>query len=271
MSAAVANWWNPRKASSLLCQQRSRYLVTAMVFPVVMYGCWELDQKEGWEPKNWRFWTVVFKTLESPLDSKGTQPVHPKGDQSWIFIGKTDVEAEIPILWPPDAKSWLIGREPDAGKDSRWEKGMTEEETVGWHHQLNGHEFEQAPGDSGRQWNLACCSPWGCKKSDINWVTELNWTEGGGILKSLTYRQLVRSCGNCHKGGGERTVLWAWAFHLWDLELSPGRTEFNCRTFSGCWSIAWRCVEIPTPYPLADAHTLIGWRTFLIPETFNSP
>ena len=159
-----------------------------------------------------------------------------------------------------------LEKEPDAGKDSRWEKWMTEDEMVGWHHQLNGNEFEQAPGDSG-QWNLACCSPWGCKKSDINWVTELNWTEGGGILKPLTYRQLVRSCGNCHKGGPEPSTCGIWS----SLQADTVRTEFNCRTFSGCWSIAWRCVAIPTPYPLADAHTLIGCRTFLIPETFNSP
>ena len=104
---------------------------------------WELDYKQNWAPKNWCFWTVVLKTLESLLDYKEIQPVHPKGDQSWVFIGRTDVEAETPILWPPDAKSWLIWKDPDAGKDRRWEeKGTIEDETVGWHHQLNGHEFE---------------------------------------------------------------------------------------------------------------------------------
>ena len=105
---------------------------------------WEFNYKENWELKNWCFWTVVLeKTLESPLDCKETQPVHPKGDQSWVFIGKTDVEAETPILWPPGAKNWLIWKDPDAGKDLRWEeKGMTEDEMVGWHYWLNGHEFE---------------------------------------------------------------------------------------------------------------------------------
>ena len=104
---------------------------------------WELDDKESWAPKNWFFWTVVLeKTLESPLDCKEIQPVHPKGDQSWVFIGRTDVEAENPILWPPNAKSWLIGKDPDSGRDLRQEeKGTTEDKMVGCHHRLNGHEF----------------------------------------------------------------------------------------------------------------------------------
>ena len=119
-------------------------LVKAMVFPVVRYGCESWDYKESWALKNLCFWTVVLeKTLENPLDCKEIQPVHPKRNQSWIFIGRTDAEAETPILWPPDAKSWLIGKDPDAGKDWRQEeKGMTEDEMFGWHHQLNGHEFE---------------------------------------------------------------------------------------------------------------------------------
>ena len=114
-------------------------IVKAMVFPVVM-----LDYKESWTLENWCFWTVVLeKTLESPLDSNEMQPVHPKGNQSWIFIGRTHAEAETPILWPPDVKSWLIWKDPDAGKDWRQEeKGMTEDEMVGWHYWLNGHEFE---------------------------------------------------------------------------------------------------------------------------------
>ena len=105
---------------------------------------WELDYKENWEPKNWCFWTVVLeKTLESPLDSKEIQPVHPKGNQSWVFIGRTDAETEAPILWPSDANSWLIWKDPDAGKDwGQEEKGTTEDQMVGWHHQLDGHEFE---------------------------------------------------------------------------------------------------------------------------------
>ena len=138
-----------------------------------MYGC-ELDYKESWALKNWWFWTVVLeKTLESPLDCKEIQPVHPKGNQSWIFIGRTDAEAGAPVLWPPDAKSWLIWKDTDAGKDwGQAENGMTEDEMVGWHHCLNGHEFGQAPGGGNGHRSLVCCSPWGQKESG---VTELNW------------------------------------------------------------------------------------------------
>ena len=151
------------------------HLVKAMVFPVVMYGCESLDYKETWVSKNWCFWTVVLeKTLESPLDSKEIQPVHPKGDQSWVFIGRTDVEAETPIFWPPDVKSWLIWKGPDAGKDwGRVEKGSTEDETVGWHHWLNGHEFEWAMGVGDGQEGLVCCSPWVAK----SWTWLIHWTE----------------------------------------------------------------------------------------------
>ena len=138
---------------------------------------WELDYKESWALKNWYFWTVVLeKTLESPLDSKEIQLVHPKGNQSWIFIGRTDADAEIPILWPLDAKNWLIWKDPDAGKGWRQEeKGITEDEMVGWHHWPNEHEFEQAPGDGDTQGGLVCCSPWGRKESDM--TEQLNWTE----------------------------------------------------------------------------------------------
>ena len=138
---------------------------------------WELDYKESWMVKNWCFWTVVLeKTLESPLDFKEIQLLHSKGDQSWVFIGRTDAEAETPIPWPPDLKNWLIGKDPNAGKGRRHkEKGMTEDEMVGWHHWLNGHEFEQAPGFGDGQGSLACCSPWGHKESDMS--KQLNWTD----------------------------------------------------------------------------------------------
>ena len=138
---------------------------------------WELDYKESWALKNWCFWTVVLeKTFKSPLDCKEIKPVHPKGNQSWIFIERTDVEAETPILWPPDAKNWLTGKDPDAAKDwRREEKGVTEEEMVGWHHRLDGQESEQALRVGDRQGSLACWSPWGCKELDM--TEPLNWTE----------------------------------------------------------------------------------------------
>ena len=145
-------------------------LAKDMVFPVVIYGCesWTSIQ-ESWAPKNWCFWTVVLeKTLESPLDCKEIQPVHPKQKQSWIFIGRTDAKAETPILWLPHAKSWLIGKDPDAGRDwGQEEKEMTGDEMAGWHHRLDGHEFEWTLGVGDGQEGLACCNSWGRKESDM--------------------------------------------------------------------------------------------------------
>ena len=157
---------------------------------------WELDHKEGWAPKNWWFWTVVLeKTLESPLDCK-IKPVNPKGNQYWIFIGRTDAEA--PILWPPDVKSWLIRKYLDAGKDCRQEeKGTTELEMVEWHHQLNGHEFEQAPGNGKGQGSPACCSPWGRKEPDITEQQQQQsgqrcWEKWMKVAKNKTESILMR-------------------------------------------------------------------------------
>ena len=138
---------------------------------------WELGCEESWVPNNWCFWTVVLeKTLESPLDCKEIHPVHSKGDQPWVFFGRNDAKAETLVLWPPHGKSWLIGKDPDAGRDwGQEEKGTTEDEMAGWHHQLNGHEFEWTPGDGDWQGGLACSDSWGCKESD---TTEwLNWTD----------------------------------------------------------------------------------------------
>ena len=151
------------------------HLVKAMIFPVVIY-MWELDNKESWALKNWCFWTVLLeKALESPLDCKVIKPVNPKGNQSWICIGRTDAESESPILWPPDAKNWLIGKHPEATKDWRQEeKGPTEAEMAGWQHQLNGREFEQVLEVGDGQGSLACSSPWGHKQSVT--TEQLNWT-----------------------------------------------------------------------------------------------
>ena len=139
---------------------------------------WEINYKESWAPKNWCFWTVVLeRTLESPLDFKEIQQVHPKGDQSWVFIGRTDAEAETPVLWPPHAKSWLIGKDSDAGRDwGQEEKGTTEDKMVGWHHPLNGHGFGRTQWVGGGQGGLVCCSSWGRKELDTTEWTELNWT-----------------------------------------------------------------------------------------------
>ena len=144
---------------------------------------WELDNKENWVLKNWCFWTVVLgKTLESPLDCK-IKPINPKENQSWIFIGRTDAETETPILWSPDAKNWLLGKDPDAGKDwGQEEKGMTEDKMVGWHHQLDGHEFEWTLRVGDEQGGLACC--------DL-WVTESDTTKR---LNSTDSRKLTQHC-----------------------------------------------------------------------------
>jgi len=129
---------------------------------------WELDCEEIWALKNWCFWTVVLeKTLESPMGYKEIQPVPSKGDQSWMFFGRNDAKAETPVLWPPDAKSWLIGKDSDAGRDwGQEEKGTTEDEMAGWHHWLNGRESVWTPGVGAGQGGLACCNSWGRKESD---------------------------------------------------------------------------------------------------------
>ena len=147
--------------------------VHLMIFFSSHIWMWELDHKEGWALKNWCFWTMVLETtLESPLDCKESKPVHLKGNPPWIFIGRTDAEAETPI-WPPDGKNWLIGKDPDAGKDWRQkDKRTTEDEMVWWHHWLDEHEFEQAPGIGDGQVGLASCSHWGHKRVGQDLMTE---------------------------------------------------------------------------------------------------
>ena len=190
---------------------------------------WELDYKESQAPKNWCFWTVVLeKTFESPLDCKEIQPVCPKGDQSWVFIGRTDVEAEIPILWPSDVESWLIGKDPVAGKDwGQEEKGMTENEMVGWHHWLNGHEFWVNSGSwwwTGRPGVL-----WfmGSQRVGHDRATELNWTELSGpgwcLLCVSLHLCLGKRPANVTKEEGDSAFsfqdlcFWGW---VWSLGLS---------------------------------------------------
>ena len=149
---------------------------------------WELDCEESWAPKNWCFWTVVLeKTLESPLDCKEIQPVHSEGDQLWDVFGRNDAKAETPVLWPPHGKSWLIGKDSDAGRDlGQEEKGMTEDEMAGWHHWLDGREFEWTPEVGDGQGGLVCCNSWGHKELDT--TEQLNWTE----LKTCTQKKLLQ-------------------------------------------------------------------------------
>ena len=158
---AMTNLDNILKSRDIALPTKIHIYSQSYGFSCSHVSMWHLDHKEGWPPRNWWFWTVVLEnTLESPLGSKEIQPVHPKGNQPWIFIGMTDAEAEAPIIWLSDVKSWLIGKGPDAGENGRQEgKGTTEDKMVGWHHQLTGHEFEQALGDGEGQGSLACCTP----------------------------------------------------------------------------------------------------------------
>ena len=168
------------------------------------------------------------RTLESSLDCKEIQPVHPKGNQSWIFIGRTDAEAETAILWPPDAKSWLIWKDPDAGKDwGQEEKGTIENEMVGWHHWFNGHGFGWTPGVSDGQRSLACCSPWGCKESDT--TEQLHWTELRGFFKLINFC-LCKVFVAVH---GLSLVAGSGA-SLWSL----GAHASHCGAFSCCGATA---------------------------------
>jgi len=205
---------------------------------------WELDCEESWTPKNWCFWTVVLeKILESPLDCKEIHPIHPKVNQSWVFIGRTDAEAETPILRPPDAKSWLIGKDPDAGKDwGHEEKGMTEDEVVWWPHEFNGHQFEQAPRVGDGQGGLVCCSPWGCKES--NTTERLNWTDP----PAQSWWQVGAACSQqvpvCFN---EWLSHWLVGWMLlgvrnWDPEAS----EVACEEQLGIWSQC--CGQVQTAF-----------------------
>ena len=183
----------------------------------------------SWAPKNWCFWTVVLeKTLESPLNCKEIQPVHPKRDQSWVFIGRTDAEVETPILWPSDVKSWLIWKDPDAGKDWEQEKVMTEDEMVGWHHQLNGHGFWWTPGVGDRQGGLACCGSWGHRESDM--TEQLNWTElSFKSAFSLSSFPLIKSLFSYSSLSAIRIVS---SVYLRLLIFLPATLILDCDSFS---------------------------------------
>ena len=169
-------------------------LIKAMFFSSSHVRMWELDQIESWAPKNWCFWTVVLeKTLASPLYCKEIQPVHSEGDQSWVFFGRNDAEAETPVLWPPHSKSWLIGKDSEAGRDwGQEEKGTTEEEMAGWHHRVDGCEFEWTSGVDDGQGGLACCDSWGCKELDM--TEQLNWTECHSGMRLIIQPREDKQC-----------------------------------------------------------------------------
>ena len=167
----MQSWYLLHSFGSICITLSTKVCLVKAIFFSSYVWIWELDYKESWAPKNWCFWTVVLeKTLKVLLDWKEIKPVHPKGNNSWIFTGRTDAEAKTPMLWPPDAKNWLTGKDPDTGKDWRQEeKGRIDDKMVGWHHRLDGYEFEHAlrVGDG-----LVCCSTWGHKET---WLS--NWTE----------------------------------------------------------------------------------------------
>ena len=216
-----------------------------------------LDHKEGWTLKNWYFRTVVLeKTLESPLDCKEIKPVHLKGNQPWIPIGGTDAKAEAAILWPPDAKNWLIGKDPDSGKDWRQEeKGMIEDLVVGWNHRLNGHKFEQAPGDGEGQGSQACYSPWGCKELDTTeWLNNnnnfslINWKMGIWEFKGFNEIKYIHAC------SVESYSLRAWEDPL-EKEMASYSSIF-------AWKIPW--MEEPAKLPSMGLQRVThSWATSL--------
>ena len=197
---------------------------------------WELDCEESWVPKNWCFWTVVLeKTLESPLDFNEIQPVHPKGDQSWVFFGRSDAKAETPVLCPPHVKSWLIGKDSDAGRDwGQKEKGTTEDEMAGLNHRLDGHEFEWTPGVGDGQGGLACCDSWGLKESDT--TERLKWTELNNLLKQYFFETIPVSSnqGRCLKSSLIVCMSYnskyrtQFSKHMKALLMSPNIDVFLC-------------------------------------------
>ena len=184
---------------------------------------WELDCEEGWAPKNWCFWTVVLeKTLESPLDCKEIQPVHSEGDQPWDFFGRNDAKAETPVLWPPHAKSWLIGKDSEAGRDwEQEEKGTIEDEMAGWHHWLDGCESEWTPGVGDGQGSLACCDSWGCEESDT--TERLIWSDLNPLIISHnTYIQNTET-------ENYKCSFWGRKYGIRNESLFKKECSFNWR------------------------------------------
>ena len=186
---------------------------------------------------------VLEKTLESPLDCKEMQPVHSKGDQSWVFFGRTNAKAEAPVLWPPHAKSWLIGKESDAGRDwGQEEKGTTEDEMAGWHHWLNGHESEWTPGDGDGQGGLACCDSWGRKESDT--TERLNWTELNHYRKTQTCNSLRNIDSFSSLNRSEEIVSSGWLCPTWSFR-TPDSPHWGAQLSPDSWNHLHGWDELP--------------------------
>ena len=219
-------------------------------FPSSHVWMWELDYKENRAQKNWFFWTVVLeKTIESSLDSKEIQPVHPKGDQSWVFTGRTDTEAKTPILWPPDVKNWLIWKDPDAGKDWRLEeKGTTEDEMVAWHHWVNGHEFEQTPGDGEGQGSLVCCSPWVRKESDM-----AEWLNNNKCSPDLQLRTSVQW------SIGHSFPLSRWCHLTISSSVVPCSSHLQSFPASGSFPVSWLFASGGQRIGVSALHQAFQW------------
>ena len=207
---------------------------------------WELDHKESWVPKNWYFWSMMLeKSLESPLYCKEIQPVNAKGNQSWIFTGMTDAEAETLILWPPNMNKWLIGKDPGAGKDWRQEKGMTEDEMVGWYHWLDGHKFDKAPRIGDGQGTLACCSRWGRKELDM--TDRLNWLTD--IVQDLSASSKINCNTHTHKHKNKSADIksafccFIWREQQWKQGHDGLLTELSWDLLSRRSSLEWKCIS----------------------------
>ena len=224
---------------------------------------WELDCEESWELKNWCFWTVVLeKTVESPLDHREIQPVHCKGDRSSVFFGRNDAKAETPILWPPHVTRWLIGKDYDAGRDWGPEKGTTEDEMAGWHHRLDGCEFEWTPGVGDGQGGLACCDSWGRNESDttewLNW-TELHWIASAQVVHMMleNYRRLKTHLEHyACEGLQKRKCLWVQQSNTArkpNKRVSKGVSKGDHHRESGLLSI---CREVVPGCVRAVSHSL---------------
>ena len=230
---------------------------------------WELDCEESWASKNWYFWTVVLeKTLESPLDCKEIQPVHSEGDQSWVFFGRIDAKAETPILQPPNAKTWLIGKDSDAGRDwGQEEKGMTEDEMAGWHHWLDGQEFGWTPGVGDGQGGLACCDSWGHKELDttewLNW-TELNFHSYPAF--TYCYALLYFLCTYTKPQGWPGACSWSGLLLSLCMHAASSWKLAPTKATTLRWKSHWPSLLLPLRLSLHQQHCWVFLITILCPH-----